>query len=54
MAHVPYRGDAPAITDLLGGQVQVFELWLASIEYVRAGSLRGAGSDDRDTFGSAT
>jgi tripartite-type tricarboxylate transporter receptor subunit TctC len=41
MTHVPYRGSAPALTDLLGGQVQiVFDTTLASIEYVRAGRLR--------------
>jgi tripartite-type tricarboxylate transporter receptor subunit TctC len=42
MSHVPYRGDAQALTDLLAGQVQVYFGTLpASIEYVRAGSLRG-------------
>ena len=41
MVHVPYRGAAPALTDLLGGQVQVmFAGMLASIEYIRAGKLR--------------
>jgi tripartite-type tricarboxylate transporter receptor subunit TctC len=41
MVHVPYRGGAPAITDLLGGQVQVmFSSMTDSIEYVRAGKLR--------------
>jgi tripartite-type tricarboxylate transporter receptor subunit TctC len=41
MVHVPYRGDTPAITDLIGGQVQVYFATLpASIEYVRAGDLR--------------
>jgi tripartite-type tricarboxylate transporter receptor subunit TctC len=41
MPHVPYRGSAPALTDLLGGQVQVyFSQMIASIEYVRAGKLR--------------
>jgi tripartite-type tricarboxylate transporter receptor subunit TctC len=41
MAHVPYRGGAPAITDLIGGQVQVmFSSMPDSIEYVRAGKLR--------------
>jgi len=41
MLHVPYRGDAPAITDLLGGQVQVYFSTLpGSIEYIRAGKLR--------------
>ena len=41
MAHVPYRGDVPSITDLLAGQVQVYFGNLpASIEYVRAGKLR--------------
>jgi tripartite-type tricarboxylate transporter receptor subunit TctC len=44
MVHVPYRGDAPAITDLLGGQVQVyFGGVAAAIEYIRAGRLRALG-----------
>jgi tripartite-type tricarboxylate transporter receptor subunit TctC len=41
MVHVPYRGTGPALTDLLGGQVQVmFASMPAAIEYIRAGSLR--------------
>jgi tripartite-type tricarboxylate transporter receptor subunit TctC len=41
MVHVPYRGDAPALTDLIGGQVQVmFGNMPSSIEHVRAGKLR--------------
>jgi len=41
MVHVPYRGGAPAIADLLGGQVQVlFDVLTQSIEYIRAGKLR--------------
>ena len=41
MVHVPYRGVAPALTDLLGGQVQVvFANPAPSIEYIRAGKLR--------------
>jgi len=41
MVHVPYRGTGPALTDLLGGQVQImFGSLLATIEYVRAGQLR--------------
>src|SRR5258708_5855722 len=41
MLHVPYRGDAPAITDLLGGQVHVYFGTLpGSIEYIRSGKLR--------------
>jgi tripartite-type tricarboxylate transporter receptor subunit TctC len=41
MVHVPYRGDAPAVTDLIGGQVQVmFGSMPASIEFIRAGKLR--------------
>jgi hypothetical protein len=41
MTHVPYRGLAPALTDLLGDQVQViFSSYPAAIEYVRAGRLR--------------
>ena len=41
IVHVPYRGGAPALTDLLAGQVQAtFVPVPASIEYVRAGKLR--------------
>jgi tripartite-type tricarboxylate transporter receptor subunit TctC len=41
MVHVPYRGLAPALTDLLGGQVQaIFSTTPPSIENVRAGKLR--------------
>jgi tripartite-type tricarboxylate transporter receptor subunit TctC len=41
MVHVPYRASPPAITDLMGGQVQVyFSPIAAAIEYVRAGKLR--------------
>jgi tripartite-type tricarboxylate transporter receptor subunit TctC len=41
LVHVPYRGAGPALTDLLGGQVQVyFPSTPASIEYIRAGRLR--------------
>jgi tripartite-type tricarboxylate transporter receptor subunit TctC len=41
MVHVPYRGLAPALTDLLGGQAQVlFGALTSSIEYIRAGKLR--------------
>jgi tripartite-type tricarboxylate transporter receptor subunit TctC len=41
MQHVPYRGSAPALTDLIGGQVQVmFDNMPASIEHIRAGKLR--------------
>jgi tripartite-type tricarboxylate transporter receptor subunit TctC len=41
LVHVPYRGGGPALTDLLGGQVQsMFVAISASIEYARAGNLR--------------
>ena len=41
MLHVPYRGGAPALTDLMGGQVQVyFGPITASIEHIKAGRLR--------------
>jgi tripartite-type tricarboxylate transporter receptor subunit TctC len=42
MVHVPYRGAAPALTDLLAGQVQImFDNMTSSVEHVRAGRLRG-------------
>ena len=41
MIHVPYRGNAPALTDLIAGQVQVmFADMPSSIEHVKAGELR--------------
>jgi tripartite-type tricarboxylate transporter receptor subunit TctC len=41
LLHVPYRGSAPALTDLLGGQVQVmFDLVASSIAHIKAGKLR--------------
>jgi tripartite-type tricarboxylate transporter receptor subunit TctC len=41
IAHVPYRGEAPALTDLLGGQVQlVFSTAGSVIQYVKSGALR--------------
>src|SRR5215471_3122664 len=44
LIHVPYRGGAPALTDLIGGQVQVsFADIASSIEYVKAGKLRALG-----------
>jgi tripartite-type tricarboxylate transporter receptor subunit TctC len=41
MVHVPYRGVAPGLTDLIGGQVQVmFGALPSSIGYIKAGRLR--------------
>jgi tripartite-type tricarboxylate transporter receptor subunit TctC len=41
MAHVPYRGQAPALTDLLGGQVQVlFATTPGTSDYISTGKLR--------------
>lgn len=41
MLHVPYRGSAPAITDLLSGRVQVmFDNMPSAISHIRAGTLR--------------
>jgi tripartite-type tricarboxylate transporter receptor subunit TctC len=41
MVQVPYRGDAPAVTDLISGQVEVmFYNIVSAIEHIRAGRLR--------------
>ncbi|WP_354682964.1 tripartite tricarboxylate transporter substrate binding protein [Cupriavidus necator] len=41
MLHVPYRGSAPAVTDLMGGQVQsMFDNTPSSLPHVQAGKLR--------------
>jgi len=40
MVHVPYRGSTPALTDLLGGQVQaMFDNMTSSIEHIKSGRL---------------
>jgi len=42
--HMPYRGGAPVMTDLLGGQVQLyFGAIVSSIEHIRSGRLRALG-----------
>jgi len=41
LVHVPYRGSAPALTDLIGGQVQVtFDILPSSLQHIRSGALR--------------
>jgi len=41
LLHVPYRGSAPALTDLISGQVQVmFDILTSSIGHIRSGALR--------------
>ena len=42
MVHVPYKGDGPAITDLLGGQIQaIFATGVVLTPHITAGRLRG-------------
>ena len=44
LVHVPYRGSTPAITDLLGGQVQVmFDVMATALPQIKAGKLRALG-----------
>ena len=50
MVHVPYKGSAPALTDLIGGQVDVmFDNLIATMQYIKSGRLRvlGVGSPKR-------
>ena len=52
MVHVPYRGAAPALTDLLGGQVQVVFDSDAVVDRAHQGRQAArAGGDDRDALG---
>jgi tripartite-type tricarboxylate transporter receptor subunit TctC len=42
LVHVPFRGNGPALTAMLGGQVEVqFPSVASSVEYIRTGKLRG-------------
>ena len=44
MVHVPYRGGAPMMTDLVGGQVQVgLDVMVTSLPHIRSGALRALG-----------
>jgi tripartite-type tricarboxylate transporter receptor subunit TctC len=55
LVHVPYRGAAPAVTDLLAGQVQVyFDPVPNSIGYIRAGKVRPLAITKRNALGGVT
>jgi tripartite-type tricarboxylate transporter receptor subunit TctC len=44
LVHVPYRGSAPALTDLVGGQVQVmFDAMISTMPHIQSGKLRALG-----------
>jgi tripartite-type tricarboxylate transporter receptor subunit TctC len=44
LVHVPYRGSAPALADLLGGQVQVmFDAMISTLPHIQSGKLRALG-----------
>lgn len=52
MVHVPYRGAAPAITDLIGGQVQImFDSASSALQHVRSGKLRVLAVTSEGRFG---
>ena len=51
LVHVPYRGGAPMVTDLIAGQVQVgFDVILTSLPQIRTGALRALGVAGNNRF----
>jgi tripartite-type tricarboxylate transporter receptor subunit TctC len=49
--HVPYRGSAPMVTDLIAGQVQVgFDVMVTSLPQIRSGALRALGVAGKNRF----
>lgn len=54
ITHVPYRGNGPAITDLLGGQVQALFDSVATLAHVKTGKLKALGVASLETAPQAT
>jgi tripartite-type tricarboxylate transporter receptor subunit TctC len=53
LVHVPYRGSAPMVIDLLSGQVQVaFDVLTTSLPHIRSGALRALAMAGKTRFGS--
>jgi tripartite-type tricarboxylate transporter receptor subunit TctC len=51
MIHVPYRGSAPMLVDLLSGQVQIaFDIMATSLQHIRSGALRALAVTGSDRF----
>jgi tripartite-type tricarboxylate transporter receptor subunit TctC len=51
MVHVPYRGSAPMLVDLLAGRVQIsFDIMATSLPYIRSGALRALAVAGRERF----
>src|SRR5262244_1965534 len=51
LVHVPYRGGAPMVTDLIAGQVQVgFDVMVTSLPHIRTGALRALGVAGENRF----
>jgi tripartite-type tricarboxylate transporter receptor subunit TctC len=51
LVHVPYRGGAPKVTDLIAGQVQVgFDVMVTSLPHIRTGALRALGVAGSNRF----
>lgn len=54
MTHVPYKGGAPAMTDLIGGQVEVlFDIVSATLPHIAAGKIRALGVSSTERLASA-
>ena len=55
MIHVPYRGGAPMMTDLIGGQVQVaFDVLTGALSHIKSGDIRALGHGRRQTIRGAS
>jgi tripartite-type tricarboxylate transporter receptor subunit TctC len=51
LVHVPYRGSAPALTDMISGQVQVmFDVMTSSLPHIRSGALRALAMAGKNRF----